>query len=110
MKHYFKDVPSNKCSIPVMDIQYSKMNKVLISYTPIGPTYKDRVIDNIKKYDAYQYFDVLILTDDPQYPGFDAIRHLPNIHIDDLTVHRDKYPEFYEYEKNSNRKKVRILL
>jgi len=76
-----------------------QMNKVLISYVPIGPTYKDRVIDNIKKYDAYQYFDVLILTDDPQYSGFDAIRHLPNIYIDDLTKHRNKYPEFYEYEK-----------
>lgn len=75
------------------------MNNGLITYMPIGPTYKDRVVDNIKKYDAYQYFDVLILTDDPQYPGFDAIRHLPNIYIDDLNVYRDRYPEFYAFEK-----------
>lgn len=75
------------------------MNKFLISHIPIGPTYKDRVVHNIKKYEAYKYFDVLITTDDPEYPGFDDIKHLPNVFIDDLSVHRDKYPEFYEVER-----------
>lgn len=85
------------------------MNRFLLSYIPIGPTYKDRVIYNIKKYEAYKYFDVLITTDDPEYPKFDEIRHLSNVFIDDLNVHRNKYPEFYEIEKLPTEKRSEAI-
>jgi len=76
------------------------MSKVLLGYTAIGPTYKDRVVYHIKKYEEhYKYFDILILTDDPEYFKFGEIKHFSNVIIEDLNKHREQFPEFLEYEK-----------
>lgn len=80
------------------------MNKILLCYTAIGPTYKSRIVNNIFTYDGYKYFDVLILTDDPTYPEFDKFKECSNIFIEDLKPHRDAYPEFYNYEVLPNEK------
>ena len=72
--------------------------KILLAYLPIGPTYKDRVVSNLLKFDSYKYFDILLLTDDPEYEGFQKIAHLPNVIIDDVNKHREQFPEFLKYE------------
>lgn len=81
------------------------MSKILLGYTAIGPTYKDRVVYHIKKYqEHYKYFDVLILTNDPEYFKFDEIKDFSNVIIEDLNKHRQQFPEFLEYEKLAEEK------
>lgn len=82
------------------------MNKILIGYLPIGPTFKDRVVTNLLNFESYKYFDVLILTDDPEYPGFEKISHMDNVIIDDLNKHRERFPEFFPYEMLPAEKRV----
>jgi hypothetical protein len=43
------------------------MDKVLIVHLGFGPTYKKRLLSNIKNNDAYGLYDVLIITDDLEY-------------------------------------------
>lgn len=71
------------------------MNKILLAHWPIGPTFKDRVKYNLQVFDSYKFFDVLILTDDPEY--FDDINY-PNVKILDLNYCRDLHPQFNEFE------------
>jgi hypothetical protein len=72
------------------------MNKILLGYLCTGPTFKQRIIENIKKFPSYKYFDVLILTDDPEY--FNEIESYSNIIIKDLNKYREQYPEFLPFE------------
>jgi hypothetical protein len=70
------------------------MSNILLTYWPIGPTFKDRVKSNLKMFDSYKFFDVLILTDDPEY--FSDINY-PNVNIIDLNYYRNIHPEFNEF-------------
>ena len=76
------------------------MNRLLIVALGFGPTYKKRLLDNIKNNDGYDLYDVLIITDDIEY--WDEIKNKNNIfveHIDDLrkdhqwSVENEKLPQ-----------------
>lgn len=41
--------------------------KRLIAYLSTGPTFKERVLLNLKNFDSFKYFDVLVITDDVDY-------------------------------------------
>lgn len=71
-------------------------NKLLISHSVIGPTYKKRFLTNIENFPAYKYFDVLIMTDDVEY--FSSISHMDNIFIEDIFDLRKDYPWSIEHE------------
>ena len=71
-----------------------------------GPTYKKRLLNNIKTNKGYEKYDVLIITDDVEY--WDDIKNKENIfieHIDDL---RKDYPWSIENEKLPNEKRDEI--
>jgi hypothetical protein len=74
------------------------MNKVLYGHVATGPTYKNRVVDNILNYESYKYFDVLILTDDPNYHLFDSIRNYKNVFIEDINKYRSNFKQFDKFE------------
>lgn len=71
-------------------------SKLLMFHHLVGPTYKDRFLNNLKNYPAHQYFDILIMTDDVEY--FDSISHLPNVFIEDTFEMRKDYPWSLEHE------------
>lgn len=72
------------------------MSGILLIYWPIGPTFKERVKSNLRSFDAYKFFDILLLTDDEEY--FNDLQY-PNVKIMDLNYYRSLYPEFNEFEK-----------
>lgn len=80
------------------------MSKVLLGYTPIGPTYKNRIVNNLLNFDGYKFFDVILLTNDPNYSEFDKIRHFPNVIIKDVNKDREEYSQFSNYEKLAEEK------
>lgn len=71
------------------------MNDILLIYCVIGPTFKDRIISNLKTFESYKFFDVLILTDDVEY--FKDLKY-SNVKLMDLNYYRKFYPEFDQYE------------
>lgn len=82
------------------------MNNTLLIYWPIGPTFKDRMKSNLKTFNSYKFFDVLIATDDPEY--FSDIDY-PNVNILDLNHYRNAYSEFNEFECLPDEKKDSCL-
>lgn len=72
------------------------MKKILITQFVVGPTYKDRIIYNIKKYaDSYKYFHTIIVTDDVEY--FKDIDN-PNIAFADVEELRQWHPWSKDFE------------
>lgn len=72
------------------------MNKVLIVQIGYGPTYKKRLLHNLKTENGYDAYDVLILTDDCEY--FNELSDKKNMFIVDLDTLRKDYPWSIELE------------
>jgi hypothetical protein len=72
------------------------MNKILIVHLCIGPTYKNRLINNLKTYPGYNNYDVFILTNDVNY--FHSIAHMENVFLQDMDEIRKDYPWSIELE------------
>lgn len=81
----------------------------LLSYLVVGPTFKDRIVDNIFKYPILQQVDVLILTDDVLYEGFAPIKNMSNIIFQNIYDHLNEYPQFIELEKIPEEKIDQLL-
>jgi hypothetical protein len=79
----------------------NRLDKPLIIYYPIGPTYKDRIKANLKNFSGYKFFDVIIATDDVEY--FSDISY-SNVDIIDLNECRKDYAESFIYEVFANEK------
>ena len=72
------------------------MNKILIVQYSVGPTYKDRLIHNLKTYPGYDGYDVFILTNDVEY--FHSVSHMENVFLQDIDEIRKDYPWSMELE------------
>jgi len=82
-----------------------KINALMV-IQGFGPTYKKRLLNNIKTNKGYEKYDILLITDDVEY--WDDIKNKENIfieHIDDL---RKDYPWSIENEKLPNEKRDEI--
>lgn len=78
-------------------------NKILLGYLAVGPTFRKRVVTNIINYtSSYNFFDVLILTDNPLSREFDKIKEFKNVFIENISLYMEQHPEFFEYEKLQN--------
>ena len=72
------------------------MNNILLVQYSVGPTYKDRLIYNLKTYPGYNYYDVFILTNDVEY--FQSVSHMKNVFLQDIDEIRKDYPWSIELE------------
>jgi hypothetical protein len=70
---------------------------ILINQIAVGPTYKRRLLNNLLNYKSYDFFDVLILTEDVEY--FSSVSDKPNLFIRDVNEIRKDYPWSLELEK-----------
>jgi len=77
-------------------------NKILISQTAIGPTYNRRLLSNLKDAHSYNYFDIIVLSNDIKF--FDEIKNKPNIILKDIDEIRSDYPWSLELEVYSKEK------
>lgn len=77
-------------------------NKILIMHVAIGPTYKERLLNNLINCDGYDLYDVLVLTDQIEY--FDSVKNKNNFFIKDINEFRKNYPWSIEHEKIPNEK------
>lgn len=73
-------------------------NNFLLVWTAVGPTFRDRMVQNITQFKQCEKYDILILTDLPQDYRLDPIRNFPNVIIEDLYKHRNMFPEFIVHE------------
>lgn len=75
-------------------------NKLLIVYTTIGPTFRERsVINIVDNLNSYSFFDILLLTDYVNDPIYDQIKHLDNVIIKDIDGMRKEYAWSIEHER-----------
>lgn len=75
------------------------MGEILITQFAVGPSHKARLLNNLLKYPAYDFFDVYILTDDVSY--FAQVNK-PNIQIVNINDVRKDYEWSLTYEKVPN--------
>lgn len=70
---------------------------ILINQIAVGPTYKRRLLHNLNTCPSYDFFDVLILTEDVEY--FASVTDKENLFIRDVNEIRKDYPWSLELEK-----------
>ncbi len=68
----------------------------------IGPTHKQRLLNNFNKYKDYDRFDNLIMTDSVEY--FDSLSKKENVYIVHIDEIRKDFPWSIELEKLPNEK------
>lgn len=71
-------------------------------HVAVGPTYKERMLNNLINKDGYDLYDVLVLTDEVEY--FDSVKHKSNFFIKDINEFRKDYPWSIEHEKIASEK------
>lgn len=72
-------------------------NKLLLVQIAVGPTYRNRLLNNLIKNESYDLFDVFIMTEDVDY--FSSVSHKPNLFIKNINDIRKNYPWSLEFEK-----------
>jgi hypothetical protein len=73
-----------------------KVNTLMV-VIGFGPTYKKRLLNNLKTNKGYEKYDVLLITDDIEY--WDEIKNKENIFIEHIDELRKDYPWSIENEK-----------
>jgi hypothetical protein len=71
--------------------------QILLVYSAIGPTYRQRLLYNIKQYPSYNFYDILIITDFPE--DFADLRSSSNIFIEDIDILRNRFSWSYDLER-----------
>ena len=72
------------------------MNKILLAYFPIGPTFRDRLIYFFEKFEFHNLFDILIVTDYVEY--FDKYVNKYNLTVIDINELRKDDNWSFDYE------------
>jgi hypothetical protein len=72
-------------------------NNALLVCLGIGPTYKKRLLNNLKTNNGYDKYDILLITNDVEY--WYEIKNKENIFIEDIDDLRKDYPWSIENEK-----------
>lgn len=70
---------------------------ILIVQCAWGPTYRKRLLKNLRECDGYDLYDVFIMTD--QVEDFKEVMNKENIYIRDINEMRKDYPWSIEYEQ-----------
>lgn len=71
------------------------MTKCIYCYLALGKDFKERVIKNITSFPGYDFFDILILTDDVAF--FDGVKS-DRVFIMDIVEYRNLYPKLSQFE------------
>lgn len=71
-------------------------DKILLIFNVIGPAFNRRVVYHLNKYESFNLFDLVILTDSPEF--YKDVKLKGKLNIYDINKLHEQLPKFKKYE------------